>query len=111
MDLHRSLFTRRVDEAEYSACSFVEPILAVMHAVFVLRLKVRLVGTFDSIGCQTVHMLVNVHVERHRVCSSLLSTANSRLLAGIIQPSQYQSEMTTWQSISISFDIKQFKGV
>ena len=49
-----------LDEAKDFAAALVEPILQVLHSIFVLHLKITLVCAGDRLGGQAINVLMNV---------------------------------------------------
>src|SRR5215813_15593109 len=65
MDLSGCRGVRRFDEAEYFARALVEPVVEILHIERFLRRKVCFMRALDSLSCQPIHVMMDVHVEGH----------------------------------------------
>ena len=65
MDGDGRFLVRGLGQAKNRAAAFVVPIFQELHPVLALDLQVLLVGLFDRLGRQALHILVNIHIERH----------------------------------------------
>jgi hypothetical protein len=69
MDGFRSLLAGCLDQAEDLAGSLVEPVLQVVDTVLVLALQILAVGVRDTVGGQTVDLVVDIQIQWHPVSS------------------------------------------